>query len=97
MRSQHSVHGEYGSIVQRIESPTGPRPVAGFFHQLAGDRIGVQVVEFFLPLLGTPDVQVIAPALPDPEVSVMVNSERLLNATEHPSTPWIARIIFQIL
>ena len=97
MRSQHSVHREYGSITQKVVSPTGPRPVSGFFNQLASDRIGVHVVEFFLPLLGAPDVHVIAPALPDPEVSVMVNGGRQLNATEHLLAPGIARIIFQIL
>jgi len=97
MRSQHSVHREYGSIVQKIESPTGPRPVDGFLNKLAGDRIGVHVVEFFLPLPGTPGIHVIAPALPYPEVRVMVNGGRQLNATEHLLTPGIARIIFQIL
>lgn len=97
MRSQHSVHREEGSIIQKIESPTGPRPVTGFFNQLASDRIGVHVVQFFLSLLGTPDVHVIAPALPDPEVSVMVDAGRQPHSAEHLLAPGIARIIFQIL
>ncbi len=50
MRSQHSVHREHGVILQKIKSPTGPRPVAGFLNQFAGNqRQVIETVEMFLP------------------------------------------------
>ena len=48
----------------RIKSITAPPPILRIFHEPALHRIRVHVLEFFVHLLLTPDVEIIKPRLP---------------------------------
>ena len=97
MRLEHSIHREYRSVIQIIKSPTRPRPVSRFLHQTPRDGIAMHIVEFFSALLRAPDIQVIASALPDAKVSMMMNGDGKFHPPKHSLAPRIGQIIAQIL
>ena len=71
--SNHRVHHQKRAVIQIVETPTGPRPIARLAHQASFHGIVMHVRELLISLLLAPDIHVVSAALPDPVVRVMVD------------------------